>query len=166
MKKLFVLCVVMTLVLPTLMFPTFAESDDTVEITSILLKNVDFSAEEWYQSEETQAMFCAGALLDVVLLEKENYTNALTSALLSGRCYIAKSGLSLMAHFYSNDHLVLIRYIPLTNSLSAGIVEISALTNVDTLMNTLMSNGEFSTYNEVATDDILIMLQLISEAAN
>ena len=145
----------------------FAESySDTMEIQSKLLSNVDASASDWYASEEMQALFCAAAMMDVVLADNSLYTDTIISALSEGRCFIGKSGLTLSAYYFGKDYIVLLTYKPLTKSLEAGIIEISAIKYADSVMDHLKSSGDLVSYLEVETSDVTEMAQLVLEAVS
>ena len=98
-------------------------------------------------------------------MEKEEYTSTITSALGTGRCFMAKDGLSISAYFFASDKMIVVLYQPLTKSLEAGIIAIRAINNADLLMKTLQEGGEINSYYEVDNGDIVTMAQLVLEFA-
>lgn len=155
----FVLCMALSCALAD-------DNSDSLQLESKLLTNVDLTAADWYGSEETRALFCAAAAMEVVLLEQQTYSDVLLSALVEGRCYMSKSGLTLVAYYYAEDQVVLVLYQPITDKLEAALVNVSALGHSDTMMQKFQTEGQIDSYYSVDTDDVITMIQMVLDSAN
>ena len=156
-----ILCLVSILVLLALV-PLTAIAADSKNLTPLFLSAADATAAEWMSSKDTRALFCATALIDVLLNNELNNDDSfeMSDIQFSWGAYIARSGLDIIALLpVKGKGLLTVIYTPFTEKGVYGLVEISL--GSETIFNTIAKQvlkDNSSSYYQVDSEDLLDVL--------
>lgn len=130
----------------------------------LFLSVFEYSASEWYSGEFNRSLLATCAMLDAVLVDNEQWTTIVKSALAANTIYVARTDDMLLVFFFAKTEMLVAYYTPSVTLFSLSQMDITSTTAPATRMAGYKSNGIIQSYYSVASNDIMGVYEMIMDA--